>query len=207
MKRIEILHGLIDRTLVRALEKNKKTPTCGKGCFFCCKELAYATDLEIEHLLSTMTEEEKKKIHLKVMLWVAKFQVAQFEKQVKPDAHEYRKQNIWCPLLSDDKTCSVYADRPSECRLFLTDFPRSGCEDDTLRHEQKFMDFPVVVDAILKTYVCEMEDGDTIIWDHIGILLYEKLFDRTFPSAARCTLTRTGNKLIFKDGQGVEKVS
>ena len=197
MKPIAELRDYLDKQLARVIAHNNVTPTCGKGCFHCCREPVYAQRQEVRDIVSAMTNEERDRIKSKVRTWLTGFAVNGFGDQHRPKADKYRSCFLWCPLLAEDGSCSVYDRRPIECRLHLARGPRLYCEDDKLRSKQEFIMPEGLIHAIMTAQVCALQDGESLTWDHLGILLAEELLGEEFPTASRFQVQRQGQKAVM----------
>lgn len=123
--------------------------------------------------------------------WLLKFAKGGWVRHDLPNAFAYRADNLWCPLLDKDGTCSVYDRRPMECRVFFAQGSPKGCEVDSLRPQQKFATIPEAVGLVIDKAFNDIKPGESETYDHIGALLGEELFGRTFPTNSRITISKS----------------
>lgn len=179
MKTTEFLEE-VDAMLAKAKAANPEfNPPCREGCCHCCYEPAYATNHEIDDILSTMTEPEKDRLSERVRAWVDK--VRGLLGQRLPNAIPYRRLNAPCPMLVDGR-CSVYALRPFGCRIFFAKEKAENCAMPARKHQQfVFFSPDVFADAVGAMLV----RNQGVVSDHIGVLLAERLLGLKLPDASR----------------------
>lgn len=198
-----IIAGLIDETLVRAFaQPDASKPTCRHGCFHCCKEPVYSARSEVAWILETLTPVEKLQLAEKLRPILAKLLESGLANEHMPNAFQYRSHNLWCPLLAQDGTCSVYEHRPMACRLHVARKAEQYCANDELRPKQEFVSIPALTENIFKVtinYISQQPEGYTDVHDNFLILLAEALIGGEYPKGSRMELRRT------KDS--IEKVS
>lgn len=187
-----------DRGIKTALEKDGVKVPCCRGCFHCCREPVYSQLSEVEALLELLSPAEIEALKIKVQAWMFKFQSSGLQYQYMPSAYAYRALYLWCPLLSPNGDCSVYENRPLSCRSHIAMKSSEGCEKDMLRPEQKFATFPDFMEKLSQQRIGALEDGETDIYDHLGLLLAYVLLNRNDPSGSRLEFTRTGNAVTMK---------
>jgi Fe-S-cluster containining protein len=200
MKNItEHLFQHADTAVKKAFENGPNNAhCCSKGCFFCCKEPAYCSESEIRYALELLTEEQKKAVVEKTLAWIEKFFGSEFVKQREPDAVEYRRLCLWCPLLAKDGTCSVYDRRPLACRLHYAHGSPEGCKDDDKRSDQKFALFPGLPEKLTMFRLQDMKDGESEDNDHITLMLAKVLIGNGFYSQSRVRFSVSGDSVIVE---------
>jgi Fe-S-cluster containining protein len=202
MNNISELRAFIDKTLARVIAKTGDKITCAKGCFSCCKEPVYADSAEVRMILDSLTSDRKETLHTALLEWHRLFRIEGFDREDQPSAFRYRPFNLWCPLL-DRQTgeCTVYENRPKECRLHLTKGPKSHCDDDELRPKQKFAMVPELLRYCAEAQMSSLDDGETVAMDHLCILLLDALTGQDHATQARMEMTRTGGEVELKSNK------
>lgn len=165
-------------------------PCCQKGCNACCDEAAYADKNDIAAMLAILPADQIEALKLRVLEWMqSTTEVRHTEELI--DAHKYRSLKITCPMLSPETgLCLAYECRPMGCRTFAAIGNPEHCKQPERKH-QKFVVFNKKTEyAIMREYFlqCLQYDG-AIVMDHIGVLLFEALFDKQAPSKSRKEIT------------------
>ena len=160
---------------------------CGKGCFACCFEPAFVGRQEVDrilHVLGELPADEQERVKRAVKAWYEAFDKTTFRDQKEMNVFEYRAAKLPCPLLKDGK-CGVYEARPIACRGHVAVGERRHCEDDGLRSEQRYL---LSSDMCAEPFAI-MARHEDLVFDHLGILLYEAMYGASTPTAARCGLS------------------
>lgn len=152
-------------------------PCCAIGCFACCSEAVYVAEAEVLHIIESLTPEQTVEIKMKLPEWLAKTKPVM--NQYRPNAMAYRNLKAPCVLLKNG-LCSVYPRRPIGCRTWFALKNPSDC-DLPQRQHQKFAEFGP---GLAREAGVLMVNG-TVILDHLGVLLAEKLLGLSIPSASR----------------------
>lgn len=184
---IRDVHAATDRhteQLVREVTAlGAAPPPCRAGCAWCCSEPVYAVRDEarlIAVVIRRMPPERQAEIRAAVRGWVERFATSALASEVAPDVVAYRRLRLPCPLLTADQRCSVYADRPSGCRLHLAASDPDACEDLARRGGQQFLRRQrPCVDLVMPL----LERG-AVETDHLALLLHRELFGEGPQSAA-----------------------
>lgn len=192
--KIAEIHEFCDKHVKLAIENEGTPPPCRSGCFFCCKEPVYAADVEVRRMLAAMTPEQIADLKPKIEDWHNRFMATGLYKEEEPSVFPYRAAKMWCPLLING-LCSVYDRRPEACRLHVAYKTSEGCENDELRKDQKFAIFQDLPQALNSMLWSALSDGESVTYDHLGILLYEALFGKTEITGSRLTITAQGEDL------------
>ena len=166
-------------------------PCCTKGCNLCCEEAAYCDANDAEAMISQLQPDQIEALKLRVIEWMQQTTlIRRTEKQM--DAFTYREHRIKCPMLCPETgLCLAYAVRPMGCRTFFAIGNKADCQLPNRKH-QKFVIFNKQTEALIcRDYLvnCLTHDGK-IVLDHIGVMLFEKLFNKQAPSASRQEITR-----------------
>lgn len=195
---VAVLHDRADKAIAGALARNGATPPCKKGCFFCCRESVYACSSEVEAMLEMLSQEQLEALKGKTRQWLEKFKQSGIANEREPAALKYRPLLLWCPLLNEQKECSVYERRPLACRAHIAYQSSDGCEHDNLREHQKFALFPGLLEALNVQRIDAMQDGETEVMDHLGILLADALLGKNERTAARVSMHVTNETLTIE---------
>ena len=102
---------------------SKSGVQCRSGCSFCCYDNPRgSTPIELLRLYAFLKQRDD---YDRLQKKIRSYALA-FDDLVKETADESKAQKIWkssgryCPMLSDDKRCSVYSKRPIPCRMFVS---------------------------------------------------------------------------------------
>jgi Fe-S-cluster containining protein len=192
---LDQMYSELDEGIAAALKNSGDNPPCKRGCFFCCKEPVYATSKEVGAILALLTDDQKNDLRLRVSLWRDLFLSSGLDTQDECPVVPYRTLNAWCPLLNVDGTCSVYSRRPCACRLHVAKTSSIGCEKDDLRQHQIYIYFKEMAEQINFRLWDGMRDGERVAYDHLGILLYEALFNVRTPTKSRVEVKIKGDDM------------
>lgn len=176
------IYASFDRIFATALRKGGRAPSCGAGCFACCYEAVYCDRLEAEHILSTLTAEQKEALKPALREWMDRFFASGLDRQEMPKIWDYLPLRLRCPLLGPDGLCTVYADRPFSCRVHTAVGPRELCHDQAKRPQQRF------AEARQLTCAAALEIGrvtNHAVLDHLCIHLANLLLGDTRQTKAR----------------------
>jgi len=171
-------YAWLDRILELAKAKtaSKGRPlTCQAHCSSCCSEPLTVSRVEARHIWDRLPEETRQTLVPRIQAWMVAMETSglvTFQSN-NLDAVQYRRLNLVCPLLSADGLCSVYADRPTSCRLHMAVGPRACCDDMDKRPRQQFMMVPEITRyaALCMVHLSEgvVETGHLVAW--FGIFL------------------------------------
>lgn len=178
-----------------AYKKGLSIP-CGKGCFACCNEPVHVAKQEVDrilHELARLPAEDQERVKAAVKAWHEAFDKTPFRQQQEPSVFAYRAARLPCPLLKGG-LCMVYEARPIGCRGHVAVGERRHCEDDALRYTQQYL---------LSSGMCAepfaiMAQHEDVVFDHLGILLYEALYGTSSPTAGRCGLSVNRGNLTLE---------
>lgn len=145
---------------------------CGIDCPACCREPVYASRLEAERIVATLTEEDKAAIIPKLKDWLAAFYGVGHHQAEQPNVYKYVPTMPPCVLLKGTR-CGVYDHRPVECRAHFAFKHRSYCEDLEKRKQQAHAKFS---DGLLVSIMSEqmLIEGHLLV-DHLCVHLAEIL--------------------------------
>lgn len=179
----QLLHKETDEILAKAFaQPGAVQPCCSKGCNACCQEPAYAEAGEVDAMLEALTPEQIKELKDRVIRWVISARHVFTQERI--DATEYRKLNLQCPMMKDG-LCSAYAQRPYGCRMFFATGNPAHCNLPERTH-QKFAIFPNFEKQLMQKHgLLALQRGESLVMDHIGALLYEKLCGGKLETASR----------------------
>lgn len=175
-RRHDELHRILKKKLL-------KKPPCCIGCSACCYEPAFTERREAEYLLEIVPPTELAGVVERTRQWagVMRGPGAVLMKSKEPNAFAYRLLRAPCPLLKDGK-CLVYPRRPIGCRSHTATGPRTHCENDAYRPNQRFM-----MNKEPSNYAIQylVEHSAMLRFDHLGAQLTELLLGETVPTAAK----------------------
>lgn len=196
---VRTTHAEVDHFIETLLEHGTRpdgstgvTLTCGKGCSACCYEPVFAEGREVLLIatrLLAFDPEAQARVVQRTREWLDVFRESPLLAQDKPQALDYRKLRLACPLLENDE-CLVYDDRPSECRLHMAIGPRENCEDDAKRPDQTYIsNHDLTMGTIMKLGSLVQQDGQAeLLMEHLGLLLAEALLGERVESEKRTLL-------------------
>lgn len=179
MKRVAEQHVAQDRAIASELAKAPQfQPCCKAGCSACCSEPVYCSEAEALHIIESLRPADLDEVRTKLQEWL--FKTACLRDKEFPDANHWRLLDAPCPLLKNG-LCSVYERRPLGCRAWFALKHPDLCQMPHRRH-QLFAQFhpKVFIPAGPPVSV-----GGRTIYDHLGVLLAEKLLGLEIPSATR----------------------
>lgn len=181
------LNASLDSFIAATLaQPNSVQPCCSKGCNACCEEPAYCDVNEIAAMLALLAPDQIEALKLRVLEWMRSTTAVRYEEE-QIDATKYRQMRVKCPMLCPDTgLCLAYANRPMGCRTFFATGNPDHCKLPERTH-QKFAIFNKNTEAeIMRHYFMDCLNQDSaIVLDHIGVLLFEALFDKKAPSKSR----------------------
>ena len=169
---LDSIHAQITAEMKKAIAKSGVTPACGANCPACCSEPVYADRIEAERILAGMTPDEIEALKPKLAEWLKTFYASGMAPIEQPNAYQYRELRLPCPLLGGTQ-CGVYDHTPMSCRMHFAMKHRSYCEDNTLRHQQKFA-FSKEIGQAGSDAICQIHNHS--IYDHLCVLLDELVF-------------------------------
>lgn len=175
----------IDSLTARTLNGSEFKPCCSMGCSHCCSEPLYAEDAEVDHMLESLTKEQRQRVKSRTETWLqlaAPFFIGTAYKGLA-DAFAYRDANIKCPFL-ENNLCMVYERRPMGCRTFFATGNPDHCKMPD-RRQQKIAEFDFNHPAWLQLFSQLSEGRDRFLMEHVGLLLADKLLNQHYESSAR----------------------
>jgi Fe-S-cluster containining protein len=123
--------------------------SCRMGCGACCRKLVPVSPLEARALVTLvgrMPEPRRTIIHRRFADARRRLEIEApdlFRRLLHPEdcsrddavalGHDYFRLRIACPLL-EDESCTIYADRPIDCRQYLVVSPAEQCAVDRSPH-------------------------------------------------------------------------
>jgi Fe-S-cluster containining protein len=159
----------VDRLIAGANNLHGKH-CCSKGCHHCCSEELHVDEREADLIIDSIHPKLLAKVEAQTEAWLAK--AAPLLNQEGPhQAMEWRAIDKPCPLLING-LCSVYDVRPFSCRIFFAMGNPNDCMMPQREH-QKFACFEP--DKMAGMMVPFVEDQKTVVMDHLGVFLAEKL--------------------------------
>lgn len=172
-------HARCDEFVAACTANSTVKPCCTKGCHACCYESVYASESEVNFILSGMSDEAKSALAVRVQEWLEK--VKAILPECMPKFWDYLPLRARCPLLGDDGLCSVYASRPLGCRVWFACGNPADCEMPA-RKGQGYAHFP---DQLFKHIGVPARVNGHLIHDHLGVLLAERLLGIKLVSGSR----------------------
>lgn len=140
--------------------KEKAPPLqCGEGCAHCCYTGVALTQMEWDGILNLVQE---KGIDLEEVIERSQKTIRKVREVLK--SNKNLEQVDWhnlvinqpCPFLGEDQACTIYEDRPLDCRLVVAF--RGVCESKKLEHAQRGV---VVEEAVGSTVVAKLQHDQT----------------------------------------------
>lgn len=185
------LNQNLDAFIAASFAQPQNAPhCCSKGCNACCQEPAYCDVNDVSAMLELLPPDQIEALKLRVIEWMQSTStIRRTEEQMNATA--YRELRITCPMLSPETgLCLAYANRPMGCRTFFAHGNPEHCKLPERTH-QKFAVFNKNTEAeIMRPYFIDcLSNGGKIVMDHIGVLLFEALFDKKAPSKSRKEIT------------------
>lgn len=138
----QILTDKIVSHAIEQYESSERTISCKAGCGACCAQPVPVSTLEAEHLakvVQKMPISKQAKVRDKFSESLAAIKAAGLEKSLKelpnlpPEQRialgkQYFSLKLDCPFL-ENQSCSIYQDRPLECREYLVTSDPQHCAD------------------------------------------------------------------------------
>ncbi|MDA0692228.1 MAG: YkgJ family cysteine cluster protein [Nitrospinae bacterium] len=132
---------------------------CGEGCAHCCYTGVALTQMEWDGILNLVQE---KGIDLEAVIERSQKTIRKVREVLK--SNKNLDQVDWhnlvinqpCPFLGEDQACTIYEDRPLDCRLVVAF--RGVCESKKLEHAQRGV---VVEEAVGSTVVAKLQHDQT----------------------------------------------
>jgi Fe-S-cluster containining protein len=184
MTATEFIHE-IDSLVARTMNGSEFKPCCAKGCSHCCSEPLYAETGEVDHMLDMLTEDQRHRVKERTKTWLTKampfFDIT--NDKGLADAFAYRDANIECPFL-ENHLCMVYERRPMGCRTFFATGNPDHCKMPE-RRQQKIAEIDFSHPAWMNLWSGFAEDKSTLLMEHVGILVADKLLNEHYESSAR----------------------
>lgn len=152
----EVLLNIVSEDMNTIETHENFSSACNKGCYYCCKQVIYVNEYEAADIirkLQNLTSREKRRIREKakeirntavtngIPLYITLNNISDEEEINK----RYLKLDLECPLLSEDKLCSIYNYRPMTCATFRNYGKPNDCNGQIAPHCKSFQDFYVDV--------------------------------------------------------------
>ena len=139
----------------------KKTPPlkCEKGCAHCCHTGVAATQVEWEGILNNAIEHDidLNKIIERSQRTINRVREAlRFNKNLEQIDWHRLVINQPCPFLDEEHVCTIYEDRPLDCRLVVAF--RDQCRSKKLEHAQRGV---VIDEAVGATVIAKIQHNQT----------------------------------------------
>lgn len=180
----------IDRLIAMAMAGSTVKPCCRAGCSSCCSEPLYSSEVEVDHMLEGLTDDQRKRVEDRTKEWVTKAEAFFATSKLRPDglhdAFEYRDAKIECPFL-ENHLCMVYERRPMGCRTFFAIGNPDHCKMPE-RRTQLIAEFDFSQNGWMNLMHQWTDSGDLdlkLTNDHMGIILHNRLFNTTKQTNAR----------------------
>ena len=113
--RLRVLHEQLDAGLRGA------PMSCRPGCAACCSMVFAVADVEAERVVCRVAEQGREALEA----------VAARCQHSLEHLEEHFDLQLPCPLLTNDRRCSVYEERPSPCRMHMVVSPPELCSPPT----------------------------------------------------------------------------
>jgi Fe-S-cluster containining protein len=149
---LPLYRGLAEDLTARAVKAARAvghTVSCKAGCGACCRQLVPVSPLEareLVRLIERMPEPRRSVIKQRFAELRRRIDVqapALLERLLRPDlqtreqaadlGREYFTLGIACPFL-ENESCSIYADRPVDCRQYMVVSPAAYCAENASPH-------------------------------------------------------------------------
>jgi methyltransferase-like protein/SAM-dependent methyltransferase/Fe-S-cluster containining protein len=147
LQMLPVVQALTDAAVgaaVEDVEAQGHKVSCRKGCGACCRQLVPISPVEARHIHNLVDElPEPRRSEIKARFADARQRLAQaglLEQLLHPETWpdeggrqlglKYFFQGIPCPFL-EEESCSIYPDRPLECRQYLVTSPAENCKNPT----------------------------------------------------------------------------
>jgi methyltransferase-like protein/cyclopropane fatty-acyl-phospholipid synthase-like methyltransferase/Fe-S-cluster containining protein len=144
LQMLPIVQDLTDAAVgaaVDVVERRGHKISCRKSCGACCRQLTPISPVEAHHIQNLVNElPEPRRSQIKARFADARQRLKKaglLEQLLRPETWpdeggpqlglKYFLQGIPCPFL-EDESCSIYADRPIECRQYLVTSPAENCK-------------------------------------------------------------------------------
>lgn len=164
-------HTHVDRLLAQVNNLHGKH-CCAKGCHHCCSEELRVDEREADLIIENIHPKHLMQIQRQTADWLTKARPL-LNQEGPHQAMTWRAVDKPCPMLIDG-LCSVYAVRPFSCRVFFATGKPEDCRMPQRKH-QKFLNFPL--DKMAGMMLPHIQDQKTLVMDHLGVFLAEKLLD------------------------------
>lgn len=168
----------LDKLTALGFENNPVKPCCSKGCHTCCSEALTVADAEVKNILEHYPPEKLDALKARTADWMESFRP--FQRAPTKDGlingFAYLLADIKCPFL-EGGLCSIYEHRPFSCRVY---FAAGNPEHCKMPHRitQQIADYNYTDPRFATGYFDTMMNEGSIRMDHLGVLLYNRLFDQ-----------------------------
>lgn len=116
---------------VTKIEGRTEHIECARGCYYCCHLEVGVNASEIMVIKSYLEQQNTRELER------TKTKIRHARKKIGDKFGDDRKNmRLLCPLLNDQKECSVYEVRPLSCRQWIS-FDRQACREDYEHPEEK----------------------------------------------------------------------
>jgi Fe-S-cluster containining protein len=127
--------------VVAAKAREGRAVSCTRGCTSCCRQAVAVSPPEallIAEVISSFPQDRREVLAERFVSARGRYADSGLEKWIRSPESEatkalsfafgYHKLGIDCPFL-EDGSCSIYAQRPFDCRNYLVSSPASLCSD------------------------------------------------------------------------------
>lgn len=168
--RVERVHQQYDvavTALVKQARRQGIPIPCKQGCSACCAEPAYSGVYEFGPIIARlrkMSPARKAQIRARVDGWYAAMASAKIDLKADID-HRYRALDVMCPLLDpENKTCSVYEQRPVACRgHYLATEDPADCAARAHGNTTRNLNTLNITGQTLATLVAAYKSGEVLL--------------------------------------------
>jgi Fe-S-cluster containining protein len=122
------IHGAVEDAIKELISNEKeKTPSCGKGCSFCCY---LKTDISDDE--AVLLTEYSREIGFKIDYNYLEEQIVKTDEDFLKIPYAKRK----CVFLNEEGACSVYEHRPIACRKLIVVSNSEDCDTENKSGER-----------------------------------------------------------------------
>jgi Fe-S-cluster containining protein len=122
------IHGAVEDAIKELISNEKeKTPSCGKGCSFCCY---LKTDISDDE--AVLLTEYSREIGFEIDYNYLEEQIVKTDEEFLKIPYAKRK----CVFLNEEGACSVYEHRPIACRKLIVVSNSEDCDTENKSGER-----------------------------------------------------------------------
>ena len=181
---LPVYRGIAERLTAAAVEAAQRAGhrvSCAKGCAACCRQLVPISALEARELMKVverMPEPRRSIVRQRFADARRRMETeapALLDRLLRPHdctadevielGHEYFHLGIACPFL-EDESCSIYADRPVDCRQYLVVSAARHCAEHRSPHVRAITPWGGPVSAGIPTAE-RTPEGKPVMWVHL----------------------------------------